>query len=252
MSNERENRLLEYDKLTGLTGFQAEMIAILHNTVAKETTVSELAYFLSVCKAINLNPLNREVWCYKDNQGNLLVFTGRDGFLKKAQENPNYNGLRSSEVCEGDIFRMDIANNKISHEFNNKDRGNIIGGYAIVFVKNAEPTIEWAHFDTYNKGRNTWLKFPADMIKKVAECHALKKAFGITNLASEYDFEIKDSIAYPGKYVESDSQKENKIDERVEKLIDSSKTKESLEKLFNKCNTPELKQKYDQKFKTFK
>ena len=252
MSNEgKKDTMVQYQKLTGLTGFQSEMIAILHNTVAKGTTVSELAYFLSVCKAIDLNPLNREVWCYKDSIGNLLVFTGRDGFLAKAQKNQKWNGMRSSEVRQNDVFRMDIFNNKIIHEITVGDRGEILGAYCIVFVKDCEPTIEWVSFGDYNKGKNTWLKFPSDMIKKVAECHALKKAFGMSNLVSEYDFEIKDNIAYNGGYIEAES-KDNKVDERVEKLIDSAKTKESLEKLFSKCNTPELKTKYDEKFKTFK
>jgi hypothetical protein len=35
------------------------------------------------------------------------------------------------------------------------------------------------------------------MIKKVAETHALKKAYGLSGLASEYDFEVVNETAYP-------------------------------------------------------
>lgn len=192
-----EIMVVNADKIAKFTGYSSEEVAIIKQTVAKGTTDSELAYFLSVAKASGLNPFNKEVWCYKNKNNDLLVFTGRDGFLSKAQSNPDFNGIRSSEVKEKDEFSLDIANNKINHLFGIGDRGKIIGAYAIVFRKNGEPTIEWADFDTYNKGYNTWKTNPAEMIKKVAESHGLKKAFGISGVQSEYDFEVKNDVAIP-------------------------------------------------------
>jgi phage recombination protein Bet len=179
-------------------GFTNEQVAVIQKTVAKNTTAVELAYFINVCKTVDLNPFIKEIWCYKDNRGNLLVFAGRDGFLAKAQRSPSFNGIRSSEVCEKDEFKIDIANNKITHEFGLKDRGNIIGAYALAFRKDGEPTIEYVDFKTYNKGRAAWSTHPAEMIKKVAETHALKKGFGISGLQSEYDFDVKrNGVAVP-------------------------------------------------------
>lgn len=178
-------------------GYTASEIAVIQNTVAKGTTKVELAYFINVCKSVGLNPFIKEIWCYKDNKDNLLVFAGRDGFLAKAQKSPKFNGIRSSEVCVNDNFSMDIANNKIEHSFGISERGSIIGAYAIVFRKNGEPTIEYADFKFYNKGYNTWKTHPAEMIKKVAETHALKKCFGISGIQSEYDFTEKNGIALP-------------------------------------------------------
>lgn len=243
-----ESGMKAYEKVSNLTGFQAEMIAVMHNTVAKGTSISELAYFLSVCKGLDLNPLNREVWCYKDNKGNLLIFTGRDGFLAKAQKNSKYNGIRSCEVRENDTFRMDIANAKIVHEFGVADRGKIIGAYAIAFVKDSEPTIEWVKFSDYDKGRNTWSDFPADMIKKVVECHSLKKAFGMSNLNSEYDFEIKNGVAIqPSNKPEPPK---DKSEDRILKMIEAVKTKEELEKLFSFCGSQKSSRAYDAKLKS--
>lgn len=185
------------EKIAKYTGYQPEEVAIIKQTVAKGTTDAELAYFLSVAKSAGLNPFNKEVWCYKNKGGDLLVFAGRDGFLSKAQSSITFNGIRSSEVCENDEFDIDIANNKINHKFSKGDRGKIIGAYAIIFRKDGEPTIEWADFSTYNKGYNTWKTNPAEMIKKVAESHGLKKAFGISGIQSEYDFEIKNDVAIP-------------------------------------------------------
>lgn len=175
-----------------------EQVAIIKNTVAKGTTNTELAFFLNVCKTSDLNPFIKEIWCYKDGKGNLIVFASRDGFLKKAQQNKNYNGIRSSEVCENDDFELDIPAGKVYHKINFKQkRGAIIGGYAMAFRNNCETCIEWADIETYDKKHNTWSTHKADMIKKVAEVHALKKAFGISSLQSEYDFEIRNNTALP-------------------------------------------------------
>ena len=185
------------DKIANLTGYSADEIAIIKKTVAKNTTDAELALFAKTCKTLNLNPFNKEIWCYKDNKGNLLVFTGRDGFLSKAQSNEAFNGIRSCEVCENDDFSMDIANNKIKHTFGKDDRGKILGAYAIAFRKDGEPTIEYADIKDYDKNQFTWKTHKAAMIKKVAETNALKKGFGISGVQSEYDFDVKGDMVVP-------------------------------------------------------
>lgn len=179
-------------KIAKISNLTEEQVAIIKNTVAKGVTDTELAYFLQVCKTIELNPFNKEIWCYKDGKGNLIVFTGRDGLLSKAQKNPNFNGIRSCEIKEKDEWFIDIPTGKIHHKIKSIDRGNIIGAYALVFRKDGEPTVEFVEFATYNKGYNTWKTHPAEMIKKVAESKALKKAFGISMVQIEEDFNIKD------------------------------------------------------------
>lgn len=197
--------------------YSPEQIGVIQNNVAKGTSLNELAYFLNVCKTMELNPFNKEVWCYKDNRDNLLIFAGRDGFLSKAQSNPFFNGIRSVEVRENDIFAVDIINNKIRHEIQapDKERGAIIYGVAIVFRKDGEPTIELADFKTYNKGYNAWKTHPAEMIKKVAETHALKKAFGISGIQSEYDFNINNGVAVP---INTEFEPEDQVAEKLTQL----------------------------------
>ena len=195
------------DKISKLTGFTVEQIAVVKNTVAKGTTDTELAYFLSVAKTVELSPFNKEIWCYKDNRGNVIVLTGRDGFLKKAQSSPLWNGITSFSVHKNDKFSMDISDGhvKISHQPNFAEPGEILGAYAIAKPKGVElPTIEWAKFSTYNKGQFVWKSHPDDMIKKVAEVHALRKAYGITGLQSEYDFDVKNGIVTEIEPVKSD------------------------------------------------
>ena len=195
-----EIQTVSADKISTMVNgyFSREEIAVVKATVAKGTTDTELAYFLSIAKAVGLSPMNKEIWCYKDNRNNLLVFAGRDGFLKKAQESPLWNGLTSASVYTNDDFKMDVANGKITHLTGFQDRGKILGAYAISKPKGCEyPTVEWADFATYNKGQFVWKDFPDAMIKKVAETHCLKNAYGITGLQSEYDFVVKGDVVEP-------------------------------------------------------
>ena len=181
-------------------GFAPEQIAVIKKTVAKNTTNTELAHFLMTCKSVGLNPLNKEIWCYKDNKGNLIIFTGRDGLLRKAQEKNEFAGIRSGAVRENDEFEIDIPNGYIHHKiksFSLKDRGKVTGGYALVFRKNGEHTLEIADFETYNKGNQIWKNNPEEMIKKVPEAHALKKAFGMAGVQLEDDFDVNNDVAKP-------------------------------------------------------
>jgi phage recombination protein Bet len=188
------------DKVVGMTsGYDRNQILLISKQIAKGANATELAYFLNVCKSQQLNPFNKEIWCYKDHQSNLIIFTGRDGMLAKAQKNPDFQGIRSMEYCEKDeTVEIDIPNGIINHKFDpRKERGNILGAYAYVYRSNGEPTIEVADFKTYNKGRHTWKSHPAQMIKKVAEASALKKAFGLSGIQMEHDFEVRNDVAIP-------------------------------------------------------
>jgi phage recombination protein Bet len=195
MSKEIER--IEKVNLATANQWTEEQIAIIKATVAKNTTDTELAYFLNLASTLNLNPFNKEIWCYKSGTS-LMTFAGRDGFLKIAQSNRLWNGIASAEVRENDEFEVDIPNGKIKHIPNFKDKGKILLAYCYIKPKGCETaTIEIADFDTYNKGANVWKSHPADMIKKVAEIKALKKAFGIAGLYDENDFYIQNNKAIP-------------------------------------------------------
>lgn len=223
----------KYDKIAGTVEnyVNANQVEIIHKNVAKGTSIDELAYFLNVSKSVGLSPFNKEIWCYKDNKGNLLIFAGRDGFLKKAQENTAFNGIRSCEIKEKDEYEIDIPSGKITHKIKDiTSRGKIIGAYAFVFRKDGEPTISFVEFSRYDKKHNTWISHPEDMIKKVAECKALKLAFGISQLQIEDEFNIKNNIAIPVNstpvLTPADVVKQRFID-----WIDGSTTLERLQKI---------------------
>lgn len=178
-----------YQKLSDATGYTSENIAVIANSVAKGTTPTELAYFLNVAKSSGLNPFMKQIWCYKDNKGNLIIMAGRDGFLSIAQKDQRWNGFISSEVYENDHFEVDVIKGEISHKPNYKERGSLIGAYCLIKPKGVEmATYEWASLKDYDKGQFIWNSHKNEMIKKVAEVHALKKAFGIGGLYSDEEY----------------------------------------------------------------
>lgn len=188
--------------------YTPEQIAIIKETVAKGFSDMELAYFLNVAKVYQLNPFTKQIWGYKDTKGNIIVFAGRDGFLAKAQSDKRWNGIASDVIREDETYEINIATGHISHVKDVLSKAKIIGAYAICRPKNCEiSTIEWADFDTYNKGYNVWKSDPAAMIKKVAESHCLAKAYGISGLSCEEDFDIKNDIAITIDHEQKVSQK---------------------------------------------
>ncbi len=209
--------------------YTPEQILVIQNTVAKGTTTTELSLFLYTAKEHGLSALKKEIWCYKDKKKNLLMFCGRDGFLSLAQRNPIYNGLRSVEVCKNDNISIDIPNGKIDHVYSpTEDRGPIIGAYCFVFRKNGESTIEYADIKTYDKGYNTWQTHKSAMIKKVAETNALKKAFGMSGLQSEYEFEVQENVVQPISHEEIDETDITTAKLELLKLIKGSKNSSEL------------------------
>lgn len=184
--------------------WSAQQVDVMQQTVAKNTNEAELIYFLNTAKTIGLNPFNKEIWCYKDHKGNLIIFTGRDGFLKKAQEHPGFNGMRSCEVREKDEFSADVPAGKVHHNITSlsaEARGPIVGAYAIVFRKDSEPTIEFALSSEYKpkspSAFSPWSHKESEMIKKCAESKALKKAFGFGMIQSSDDWQVKEDKAIP-------------------------------------------------------
>jgi len=214
-------------------------VGIIKATVAKGFSDIELSYFLNVAKVYGLNPFTKQIWGYKDNKNNIIVFAGRDGFLAKAQRDPRWSGIASDAVREGELFEMNVAEGRVSHNKDVTSKAKILGAYAICKPKGCTiATIEWADFDTYNKGYNVWKADPVAMIKKVAESHCLAKAYGISGLAVEEDFDIKNDIAYVRDHEEKPTTKSTMY---AHELIRTCTGDEDYKQIMeDKVNDPEL------------
>jgi len=205
--------------------FSPKELELIKRTVAKNTDDLEFAYFIQICLGTGLNPLLKEIWCYKDNKNNLIMFASRDGFRRKAQENSNFRSLNSIEVKSKDSFEMGTNESGeafVKHSFSAGDRGLTIGAYAVIQLKNGSRVVEWADMKTYNKGWNTWGTHPDEMIKKVAEVHAIKKMSNIQGIYTEEEFgSVQNGIvtALPSGVQENNLT----ADEKVEQLSDKQR-----------------------------
>ena len=168
-----------------------EQVNTIRNTVAPKASDDELKMFLSIATTYGLDPFLREIWCV-DMNGRNVITTGRDGYLKIANRNPNFDGMVSDVVHAGDKFMKEGDN--IKHFYTVSNRGPIIGAYAIVYRKDrAHSSYFFAPFSEYNKGFNTWKQYPSAMIQKVAEACALKRAFSISGLVTEEEISNNDN-----------------------------------------------------------
>ena len=234
----QENQNLEIQAISQDFNISEKDIKMISSQILKKGTFDELRYFLNFAKSVELNPFTKEIWAYKDYTNNLIIFVSRDGFRKIAQRNPNFLSINSVDVYSNDKFKMytdEDMNLKISHSVENlSDRGNLLGAYAIVKTKTGTIT-EFADLKTFDKNQNTWKSHKSEMIKKVAETHAIKKMCNISGIYAEEEFE---SIKY-ANYEEVDNklQKElNKIinPDDLQKFYEDNKNNQKDKKLFNK------------------
>ena len=139
----------------------------------------EIALFINLCKYQGLNPWTREAYCIKYGNESATLVTGKDAFMRRAEEQPNFDGCRAGVVVineSGEVIYRDGAL-KLPTE-------KLVGGWAEVFVKDRSQSMrQEVSFDEYvvRKSDGTinaqWTKRPATMIRKVALVQAIREAF---------------------------------------------------------------------------
>lgn len=160
-----------------------EQIELVKRTVAKGATDDELQMFLYLARKYDLDPFKKEIWFVKRG-GDATIMTSRDGYLKIAMQDPDYDGLMAGVVREGDHFEFDAANCTVVHRFGAK-RGKIIGAWAIAYHKRRRPIACFVDFEEYKQDSPTWRKYPSAMIQKVAEVFVLRRQFAISGLVTQ-------------------------------------------------------------------
>lgn len=211
--------------LTGINSFDLDkltpdQVSVIKSTVAKGATDDELKWFLYQASVLGLNPLTKEIWFikrvkktansfgkwdyprlpngqidYKD--ADLVIMTSKDGYFKKASENPDFLGIQSMEVRENDIFEMGFDGTSMKvrkHEWKAKDRGEIIAAWACVTYRDGSKDWNYIRFDEYcqsynGKATGTWESNPTAMIKKCVENPLLKKAGKLSGITTAEEME---------------------------------------------------------------
>jgi len=176
-----------------------KQLAEIKNIYGKDLSVGEFQVFLQIGMATGLNPFLKEIWAVKYGNAPAQIFIGRDGYRKVAQQHPEYDFHLVDAVYEKDTF--DVANAEVSHSYDLKERGALIGAYCLVKRKNSSKGVfNFVEFKEYYQGNKDedgkvkqrydkykkeyqpmkptlWDSKPATMIKKVAEAQTLRMAF---------------------------------------------------------------------------
>ncbi|WP_067047603.1 RecT family recombinase [Methanofollis ethanolicus] len=143
---------------------------ILLETVAKGCSPEQFMLMLELAKRYKLDPFARQIWATPAG-----IFVGRDGFLMLAHRSGDFDGMETTfEERNGKLFSATctVWHKKMNHPFRVTVRLE-------EFFRPTPP----------GKKPGAWEKMPYVMLQKCAESHALRRAFCITGLYDEAEFE---------------------------------------------------------------
>lgn len=163
-----------------------EQITTIKNTICATATQPEFEMFLEVCKGTGLNPFLNEIWFIKISYmkwdkdlkkevpfSKTNIFAGRDGYLKIANNHPQYDGM-VADVKYDETTKAPLSATATVYR---KDRSH--------------PATFTARFVEYMKADSKfWKDTPSAAIQKVAEAGALKRAFAISGLLTLEEFGV--------------------------------------------------------------
>jgi phage recombination protein Bet len=152
---------------------------------------ADFKLFIMKCQASGMNPLLGEAFCIKRNQNigtkdspkwiEVFQFTpGEQGMEGRADDFPDFRGLRAAAVYENDKISVDPSIGEVSHQFNPVDpkRGRLVGAWGIAYRAGRKTPVEYVRLDEYIDTRNPkWTSSPATMLVKCARAAALRRAY---------------------------------------------------------------------------
>ena len=150
----------------------------IKNYICPQATDKEVGMFLELCRAQRLNPFIKDACLVKYGNAPASIITGKEVFVRRANNNPNYEGIE-----HGIVFMRKAQGGSVQVEKREgaavyKAAGEtLLGGWARVFVKGKRPVYCELSLDEYSTGKSNWSKMPAVMIDKCAQVGALRLAF---------------------------------------------------------------------------
>jgi phage recombination protein Bet len=111
---ERKSLLVTFSERYGIEANR--MMATLRATVIRpakdgtEATNEQIASFLVVANQHDLNPFTKEIHAFLGRQGGIVCVVGVDGWAKKVNEHPQFNGMsfeQTDEQCTCTMYRKD-------------------------------------------------------------------------------------------------------------------------------------------------
>jgi len=150
----------EIDQKTGQLILTPKHIDLIKTQIANKATKQEFELFLMMAYRTRLDPLMKQLYFIKYGD-KVSYVTSIDGYRIIAH--------RTNEFAGTDEPKYDYdKNGKVTH--------CTVTVHKMVLGEKCGFTAK-VKFDEYTTGQNLWKKMPETMIAKVAEAHALRKAF---------------------------------------------------------------------------
>lgn len=157
---------------------------------------SEFQLFIEQCKRADLDPLLKEAFCIPRSvkvNGSWVtrheMQASAAGMEGRADQFPDYRGMKSSCVYEGDEISIDTGSEVVTHKTNPLKRGKLIGAWAQVFREGRSVPYAWCDLEAYKQDTPLWRSKPGTMLVKCARVAALRlgypRTFGSTYIGEE-------------------------------------------------------------------
>lgn len=138
-----------------------------------QASPQELQTLLAIVKNRNLNPFTKEVYFIKYGNNPAQIVVSKDAFMKRAEQNANYDGFESGVIYEDEKGELKTKKGVILPR-----KATLIGGWCEVYRKDrSRPVYREVELSAYNTHKNWWQKAPGQMIEKVAIVAAVRDAF---------------------------------------------------------------------------
>ena len=153
------------------TQYNPQQIQLIRDMCAKDCTDNEFLLLMQLAKTYQLDPFAKQIWAVKYGNNPAAIFCGRDGFLAIAHRSGKFDGMESGTRKDGD---------------------DLIGWCRVYRKDMSRPFEVEVSLSEYSTGKNLWQTKPKTMIVKVAESHALRRAFGISGLYAPEEIDTGD------------------------------------------------------------
>ena len=151
--------------------YSQQQIQLIRDMCARDCTDNEFLLLMQLAKTYQLDPFAKQIWAVKYGNNPAAIFCGRDGFLAIAHRSGKFDGMESGTRKDGD---------------------DLVGWCRVYRKDMSRPFEVEVSLSEYSTGKNLWQTKPKTMITKVAESHALRRAFGISGLYAPEEIDTGD------------------------------------------------------------
>ena len=151
--------------------YNPQQVQLIRDMCAKDCTDNEFLLLMQLAKTYQLDPFAKQIWAVKYGNNPAAIFCGRDGFLAIAHRSGKFDGMESGTRKDGD---------------------DLVGWCRVYRKDMSHPFEVEVYASEYSTGKNLWRDKPRTMIQKVAEAHALRRAFSISGLYSPEEIDTGD------------------------------------------------------------